>query len=147
VSNFFAPDKLGFALSACQTTLLNHFEEEMTSKLCIGCERSLKPYQRRTLKSSEVAISFLIKFGKIWESKVRSSSEDSEAYLCKPCLKVLEESSEKVEQLGKLLSGCRQHFGLANVTIAALDVPVENFEEGGFVCVMFCPFIGIAWWK
>ena len=47
------------------------------SQLCIACERSLKSNQRRTLKSSEKAQSFLTTFGKIAESFVRSMLGES----------------------------------------------------------------------
>ena len=101
------------------------------SQLCTGCEHSLKSNQRRTLKSSEKAQSFLITFGKIAELSMRSTIKNHEVYLCKPCYKVLEEGRDTIQQLQRLLTGCRRHFDLASLTIATVEGSVKDLEEEG----------------
>ena len=99
---------------------------------CIACRRSLKPFQRRTLRSSEAAITFLSGFGRIPESTIRSSIRHSKAYMCKPCLKRLEDGNATVQQLDTVLNGCRSHFRLPVISINAIEIPVEaeDSEEG-----------------
>ena len=99
------------------------------SQLCIACERSLKSNQRRTLKSSKKAQSFLTTFGKIAKSSVHSTVKSHEVYLCKPCNKVLEDGRDTIHQLERLLTGCRRHFNLPSLPIVTVESSVEDLEE------------------
>ena len=73
-------------------------------------------------------------FGRIEESAIRSSIRDSEVYMCKRCLKGLENGNADLQRLDTLINRCRSHFCLPAITINAIEVLVEaeDSEEGKF---------------
>lgn len=106
----------------------------MADQKCIACSRCLKPSQRRTLRSSKAATAFLSGFERIEESAIRSSIRDSEVYMCKPCLKGLENENADLQRLDTLINRCCSHYCLPAITINAIEVLVEaeDSEEGKF---------------
>lgn len=91
------------------------------------CLHSLKASDRRTLGSSEEALTFLEAFGDIPTSLTRRHEA---IYVCKPCLKKLEHGKDIVDNLKESISNARRYFELSNVSIKAIpDVSDKNSEN------------------
>ena len=77
-----------------------------------------KASDRRTLGSSDRAVKFLERAGSVPASTISSTV----TYVCKPCLRKLENGQTAFDGLQALLSKCRQHFGLCSVLCKAIPV-------------------------
>ena len=103
--------------------------------VCLACSRSLPEKFRHTVRSRKGALKFLGTFGEVPPSALRKGCQDR-MYVCKPCLRKLENGTKVIDELGQVLSRCRRYLGCSDVEIRAVpkvrvgvDVETDTYES------------------
>ena len=135
----------GFYLSRNCHVQSNVRQVNVMEVVCLACSRTLPEKFRRTLGSSKGALRFLETFGEVPSSVLRKACQDR-MYVCKPCLRKLENGTKVVDGLRQILSGCRRYLGCSDVEIRAVpkarvgvdvetDTNISSQSESKFIKV------------